>query len=102
MNFFSYLHLDTDQEQFTLDIGSYEVLHLSNDIEEIRLLINQNTIDVILIHCLLGSFLFIPQQNFGITINDLADTRTNEQLLEWLPDPSNAAAISAALSDYVS
>lgn len=102
MKFFSFQHLDTDQEQFILDIGSWEILHLSEDIEELRLIINKHTIDVILIHSLLGCFLFIPQQNFGIMINDLADTETNKQLLEWLPDSTNAVAISAALSDYVS
>jgi hypothetical protein len=35
-------------------------------------------------------------------INDLADAETNERLLEWLPDSTNAVAISAALSDYAS
>lgn len=102
MKFFSYQHLDTDLEQFVLDIGSWEILHLSEDVEELRLIIHKHTIDVMLIHGLLGSFLFIPQQNFGIMINDLADAETNERLLEWLPDSTNAVAISAALSDYAS
>lgn len=53
MKFFSYQHLDTDQEQFVLDIGSWEILHLSEDVKELRLTIHKHTIDVMLIHGLL-------------------------------------------------
>jgi hypothetical protein len=53
MKFFSYQHLDTDQEQFVLDVGSWEILHLSEDVKELRLTIHKHTIDVMLIHGLL-------------------------------------------------
>ena len=102
MKYFYYQHLDEDNEQYVLDYGSLEILHLSENIEELRLVTRTDRIDLILIYSLLGRFLFIPQQNFGITLTDLADTEANEQLLSRLPNPRPATAISAALHDYVS
>lgn len=102
MKHFFYLNLDSDNEQFVFDTGSWEVLHLTEDVEEIRVFTSLGYIDLILIYCLLGHFLFIPAQNFGVTIDDLTDIEGNKRLLSWLPDSKNATVISAALHDYAS
>lgn len=102
MKHFYYISLDADRTQYMFEVGSWEIIHLTEDIEELRVFTASGFTDLIIICCMLGRYLFIPSQNFGIMITDLKDIKLNEQLLEWLPNSRNAPAISAALHDYAS
>ena len=88
--------------QMTVDLASWEILHLASELEELRIHTRRNAIHLIIGSGLLGMFVYIPDCGRGFTTNDLKDTEYSNTHLAGMLDCEDAAALSYALSDYTS
>ncbi len=99
MQTLSFLYPDPDG-QMTLSSASWEILHLEPVLEELRISMGRDYLDVILGYGTLGRFLFIPEYEVGFCMEDPTDTEDSVQHIESVMCSEKAAAVAYALRDY--
>ena len=101
MHTFTYYYADTTG-QMTVDLASWEVLHLEPELEELRINTCRRSFDVVLGSGFLGSFIFIPALRFGFSISSIADASQTCNNLSKVLSMEDANAVASALHEYVS
>lgn len=101
MHTFTYFYADVSG-QMTIDLASWEVLHLEPELEELRIHTCRKSLDIVLGSGILGSFVFIPSLCFGFSVQSLRDAGRTSGNLSSVLDIEDASAVASALQDYVS
>lgn len=101
MHTFTFFYADSGG-QMTVDLASWEILHLEPALEEIRVYTARRTFDLVVGSGLLGRFVYLPEHNAGFPISDLSQADHLGDCLTGILGCGDAAAVSSALQDYVS
>lgn len=101
MHTFTFFYADSGG-QMTVDLASWEILHLEPALEELRVHAPRHTFDIVIGSGLLGRFVYLPEHNAGFQIYDLSQVDHFNDCLTGILECDDAAAVSSALQDYVS
>ena len=85
-----------------VSIASWEILHLEDGLEELRVHTDHNQYDIMLVFGYLGQFVYIPENNFGFPACNLQDADNSRHYLESSLDNKGASAVASALQCYMS
>ena len=101
MHTFTFLYADSCG-QLTINLASWEILHLEPGLEELRIHTSRKDFDIILGSGYLGCFVYLPDPGIAFPIHDLNDTDYSRDHLSDRLDTEEASAISYALQCYAS
>ena len=101
MHTFTFFYADSGG-QMTIDLASWEILHLEPALEELRIHTTRHTFDIVVGSGLLGRFVYLPEHNAGFPISDLTNTDHLGDCLTGILGCDDAAAVFSALQDYES
>ena len=101
MHTFTFFYTDPGG-QMTIDLASWEILHLEPALEELRIHTAQRVFDVIVGSGFLGRFVFLPDLKAGFAAADLTNADLSSDCLKGTLGSKDAAAVASALRDYVS
>ena len=101
MHTFTYFYTCPDG-QMTVSLAAWEILHLEDGLEELRVYTDNKQYDIMLVFGYLGEFVYIPENNFGFPAGNLLDSENSRQYLEGIIDNEGAAAVASALQCYIS
>lgn len=101
MHIFTYFYTCPDG-QMAVSLASWEILHLEDGLEELRVHTVNNQYDIMLVFGYLGKYVYIPENNFGFPAGDLLDADNSRRYLEISLDSEGASAVASALQCYMS
>ena len=101
MHTFTFFHTEPCG-QIRMNLASWEILHLEPSVEELRVRLEQASIDIILGDCIRGRFAYMPDLGIGFPADDLDNTERSSHRLSDALDCESAAAVAYALKNYAS
>lgn len=88
--------------QMTIDIASWEIMHLEPTLEELRIHTAKHTLNIVIGSGFLGMFVYLPDHRAGFPATDLKNANDSSDYLNGILDCEDAAAVASVLQDYSS